>query len=364
MAASAGPRVVTVNELLDGQVVLDIECLDRIYLSGFVNSLQTPGGVIYFLHHHRGMPIASPAVFAQIGDAFRRAVGSFAGANHIPMVRLRAADRNAEVMRPYLDKAAQAGRSQVAAIGVAQEPQIVWTARQRDTDPGKPPQFSFTKENRRVTVYYFYLWDEGFGPAFIKICAYFPYPVKVWVNGHEWAKRQAIRAGLPFTELSNGFASCEDPAALQAICDRLGPGHIRCSPSAGGPGCRCRSPAPTGRPATGGTSPCARSRSPRPSPSPPRGTPGRSSRPSPPTTWTSAARTTWRSSSTGRSAASPRACSALPSTGTTTASWSTPSTGTPASRPTSKTAGRCGSRPSSTTPTTSACCAASSTSAS
>ena len=40
MPGSPGPRVVTVNELLDGQVVLDIECLDRIYLSGFVNSLQ------------------------------------------------------------------------------------------------------------------------------------------------------------------------------------------------------------------------------------------------------------------------------------------------------------------------------------
>ena len=195
--------MVTVNELLDGQVVLDIECLDRIYLSGFVNSLQTPGGVIYFLHDHRGMPIASPAVFTQIGDQFRRAVGSYAEANHIPVVRLRAADRNADVMRPYLVKAAETGRSQVAAIGVAQEPQIVWTARQRDTDPGKPPQFSFTKENRRVTAYYFYLWDAEFGPAFIKICAYFPYPVKVWVNGHEWAKRQAIKAGIAFTELSS-----------------------------------------------------------------------------------------------------------------------------------------------------------------
>jgi hypothetical protein len=91
MAGSAGPRVVTVNELLDGQVVLDIACLDRVYLSGFVNSLQTPGGVIYFLHHHRGMPIASPAVFGQIGDAFRRAVGSFAQVNHIPVVKLNAA---------------------------------------------------------------------------------------------------------------------------------------------------------------------------------------------------------------------------------------------------------------------------------
>jgi hypothetical protein len=27
-------------------------------------------------------------------------------------------------------------------------------------------------------------------------------------------------------ELSSGFAACEDPSALQAICDRLGPGHL------------------------------------------------------------------------------------------------------------------------------------------
>ena len=62
------------------------------------------------------------------------------------------------------------------------------------------------------------------GGGFIKVCAYFPYPVKVWVNGHEWAKRQALAAGLAFTALSNGFASCADPAALQEICDRFGPG--------------------------------------------------------------------------------------------------------------------------------------------
>ena len=52
------------------------------------------------------------------------------------------------------------------------------------------------------------------------------YPAKIWVNGHEWAKRQAVKAGIAFTELSNGFASCDDPAGLQAICDRLQPGTI------------------------------------------------------------------------------------------------------------------------------------------
>jgi hypothetical protein len=78
-----------------------------------------------------------------------------------------------------------------------------------------------------VTCYYFYLWDADFGQAFIKVCSYFPYPAKLWVNGHEWAKRHAARAGIGFTGLSNGFAACDDRAALQQICDRLGPATIQ-----------------------------------------------------------------------------------------------------------------------------------------
>jgi hypothetical protein len=46
------------------------------------------------------------------------------------------------------------------------------------------------------------------------------------INGHEWVKRQAGKAGIGLTALSNGFAACDDPAALQVICDRLRPGTI------------------------------------------------------------------------------------------------------------------------------------------
>ncbi len=216
---------VTVNDVLDGHVQLDLECPDRVYLNGYLARVQVGGQVVQFLRH-RGFPVPSPACLQQIGDAFRRSVASYADANHIPMVRLKSTDRNIDLMRRYLDSAARQRRSQVAAIGVAQEPQRVFIARQRDTDPTKPPQFSFDKKDRRVTVFYFYLWDADFGPAFVKVCTYCPWPIKVWVNGHEWAKRHATQAGLEFTELSNGFATCEDPETLQGICDRLGPGPI------------------------------------------------------------------------------------------------------------------------------------------
>jgi hypothetical protein len=225
--AAAGPAVVTAAEMVAGHVRLDVSCLDRLYLNGYVNKLQTPGGVVYFFHDHRGKPIVSPALFEPIGEKFRRDIKGWAQANGIPVITFKAGERKAEVMVPYLDAAAAAGRSQVVAVGCAQEFQLVWTARKRATDPGACPQFSFTKEQRRVSVFYVYIFDEQIGPGFIKICSYFPYPVKVWVNGHEWAKRQAAAAGIGFTALSNGFASCEDPAALQAICDRFGPGTVQ-----------------------------------------------------------------------------------------------------------------------------------------
>ena len=69
----------------------------------------------------------------------------------------------------------------VAAIGVAQEFQRVFTGTtyHRDADGGGVPRFGYHKADRRVSAYYFYVVDEVFGPAFVKLCAYFPYTAKL-----------------------------------------------------------------------------------------------------------------------------------------------------------------------------------------
>src|SRR6266480_3533030 len=100
--------VVTVPELLDGHTVLDIECLDRIYLNGYVPKLQVGGQVVTFLHDHLGMPVVSPAVFEQIGTRFRRAVARFADNNDIPVLKFKKGVRKATVMEPLLRRAARA----------------------------------------------------------------------------------------------------------------------------------------------------------------------------------------------------------------------------------------------------------------
>ena len=87
--------------------------------------------------------------------------------------------------------------------------------------------FDWSKSERRVGTYYFYVRDADFGLGFIKICTYFPYPAKVWCNGHEWAKNQAARERVAFRALANGFAACDEPERLQAICDRFGPADVQ-----------------------------------------------------------------------------------------------------------------------------------------
>ena len=66
-----------------------------------------------------------------------------------------------------------------------------------------------------VNHYYVYILDRDFGPLFIKFCSYFPYAVKVCLNGHEWLKRQLTPRGIPYEPLDNGIRSTVEAARVQ-----------------------------------------------------------------------------------------------------------------------------------------------------
>jgi hypothetical protein len=223
-------NVVNINDVLDGHVGLDVACIDRLYLNAYVPNLQVGPQVNQFCRH-LGQPIGSPSVIEKIGNRFRRDVDAYAKRHGVSILRLnkpdrsRWDDRKLDHVRPHLDRAEAAGRCGVVAIVAAQEFQWVFSATKKTK--GNAVWFDWTKSERRVGIYYFYVLDREFGPGFIKICTYFPYPAKVWLNGHEWAKRQARRARLRFDALSNGFAACPNTAKLQAICDQLGPADVQ-----------------------------------------------------------------------------------------------------------------------------------------
>jgi hypothetical protein len=224
-------EVVNINDVLDSHVGLDVACIDRLYLNAYVPNLQVGPQVNQFCRH-LGQSIGSPAVIEKIGNRFRREVDAFAKAHQVPILRLKKPDRSRwddrklDHARPFLDRAERDGRHGVVAIVAAQEFQSVFNATKK-TGATTGVWFDWAKAERRVGIYYFYVLDREFGPGFIKICTYFPHPAKVWLNGHEWAKRQAHRQRLRFDALSNGFAACPNPVKLQVICDQLGPDDVQ-----------------------------------------------------------------------------------------------------------------------------------------
>ena len=116
----------------------------------------------------------------------------------------------------------------VLFIGRAQEKTGVFrTEKRRNAEGAAYPWI--VRSTGVVNHFYVYAVDADFGPFFLKFCSYFPYNARLCINGHEWAKRQAAKAGIGHTALDNGFATLDDPAdadRLQAICDRLGPAQI------------------------------------------------------------------------------------------------------------------------------------------
>jgi hypothetical protein len=224
--------VANINDVLEGHVALELECVDRLYLNAYVPAMQVGGQVVRFLRGHLGFEIPSPALLAKIGNRFRAEVRAFAAERGIPILHLKKPDRSRwddrklDHVRPYLEKAGRERRYGVVAIVACQEFQWVLSAHDC-AGHAKAASFQYFREERRVGIYYFYILDRDFGPGFIKFCTYCPWPGKVWLNGHEWVKRQADREGIEFTALQNGFAACQQPERLQALCDSLDPADVQ-----------------------------------------------------------------------------------------------------------------------------------------
>lgn len=70
----------------------------------------------------------------------------------------RKGDRKIEKMAPYLARQAKTGRPGVAAIGWAQEFQWVASCTTTPAHGGGAPHFGWSRAERRVTCYYFYVY--------------------------------------------------------------------------------------------------------------------------------------------------------------------------------------------------------------
>jgi len=210
-------------EILKNHTVLELECIDRMYLNLYVPALQRDLGIVGFFKHHRGQPIPSGVLMGKMTDQFVSSLKGFIAEHAIPVEHFKKNQRKDDVMLAYLKKFKR--REGVVFVGIAQEKASV-PRTERRTDPRGKRYPWIVKSTAMVNQYYFYCVDEDFGPFFLKFCSYFPYNAKLCINGHEYLKRQLDHKGIGYRALDNGLLSCEDLSRAQRICDKLSPDRI------------------------------------------------------------------------------------------------------------------------------------------
>src|SRR5260370_6999865 len=114
-------------DVMSGHVVLELECIDRIYCNLYVPKLQRDLGVVGFIREHLGKPVASTAVLADRTEAFYAGIKAFAARNRIPLVEFASGQRKDDVMREHLAAFLAAGRTEgVQFIRRPQDKASVW----------------------------------------------------------------------------------------------------------------------------------------------------------------------------------------------------------------------------------------------
>jgi hypothetical protein len=207
-----------VAEILQNHVTFELEAIDRMYLNAYVPSLQTGGGLVYFLKTQLGVRVPSTVMVAPMSERFVKALERFVETQEIDLVTFKKGQRKDDVAKEYL--ATFEGDEGVLFVGKAQEKTSVFRTEKRRDAQGKTYPW-IIRSTAMPNHYYVYILDRDFGPLFIKFCTYFPYAAKLCLNGHEWLKRQLTQRSIPFEPLDNGIRSTEAAARVQRIADTL-----------------------------------------------------------------------------------------------------------------------------------------------
>jgi len=213
----------SIPSLLEQRTTLDLRGIDRLYLNAYQPKLQAPGGVVYFFKHHRQYRFASTTLMAPMTRDFVRGIEGFAQAAGLSVDVFPNDQRKETIAQRQLAQLRQAGklREGVYLIGKAQEKCSTFrTHKRRNPDTGATYGHIF-RSTVMCNQYYFYIYDDDFGPLFIKFSSYFPYTARVCLNGHEYLKRQLEKRGIAFEALDNGVLSCNDPRQMQRLMDGL-----------------------------------------------------------------------------------------------------------------------------------------------
>lgn len=192
-------------------------CFDRILINAVIQTFQEPVRAVYFFREFRQTEQVSRGVLHDIADQYQNWVTNRSQLWNAPILD-QPDGRRDDFMETYFTDPRP---NQVVGIIKAREPARILVSIGKKNGP-----CHLEFKRRWVNQFNFYLNDSNFGRMFVRICPYFPFAARIYINQHYWLANRMHEEGIRFRQCANAFVSCSDPKMLQQLADSLLPDDI------------------------------------------------------------------------------------------------------------------------------------------
>jgi hypothetical protein len=190
-------------------------CFDRIICNGIIQTLQDGRNVQRFFAQ-RGETVTHKFLVS-LSSQYHQWLEHEAAARDIEVIAVERGVRRETLVQPYFERLQ--GRSGLAVVLKCREPERIAVSFARRGHAVELVQ-------RWVNLYYFYLQHPQCGRIFLRVCPYFPFNARLWMNGHDWLASRLRAEGIAFQQRDNAFSHCADPERLQQLANAFGPEDI------------------------------------------------------------------------------------------------------------------------------------------
>lgn len=199
------------EDLLDGTY----DCIDRIVLNAYFIFAQSGGGFRMWWRKLMGDDSnLDNAHLMRFTGRFSRRIRAWAEKNEVPIIFCKAGERKHELAEQYIPE--DPGFVGVFCILVSRMSAVV-----RDVHETANGAIHIENKITYVNHYWFHIIDPDWGHITIKFCPHPPFNAQIFLNGHEYLARQAIKKKIGFTKEGNCFTKVGNPSKLAKVADTM-----------------------------------------------------------------------------------------------------------------------------------------------
>jgi hypothetical protein len=211
----------TFAKLFERFLVFIYHCFDRIVIQGYLPLLTRPAHIVHFFRDVHGLYPITPQVLARRTLEYRAWVEGYARNHKIAIIKAEKGVSKEDSVHPHLQRMERRHQHGVYCIFTSMEMGSTFRS-QMPKFPTEDPDYRIIRRvPSRFLHYYFYVRDPVIGPLSMCVGTYLPFQTTYYLNGHNFMEIELRRQGVTFRKDDNAFLSVSDPAALQAVADKL-----------------------------------------------------------------------------------------------------------------------------------------------